>query len=126
MLCVCEILGGQIMTAVIEVTEKNFKNEVLDCDVPVLVDFYSDGCGPCEMIAPFLDELAVEYGDKMKITKFHVKLDEVLEQTNEVVKEFEIMGFPTLLIFRNRVVTNSHLGGLHKAELAEFLASAIQ
>lgn len=113
------------MATVYEITKSTFKEEVLDCKLPVLVDFYADGCGPCEMMAPLLEELSLEYEGKIKITKFYVQIEEVLEQTNEVVKEYDIMGFPTLLIFKEGTVTHTHLGGLHRAEFVEFLDSAI-
>ncbi|MBB4823270.1 thioredoxin 1 [Sporosarcina luteola] len=112
------------MAFVVDVTEDNFREEVLTCDRPVLVDFYADGCGPCEFIAPILDELAEEHGDRLKFTKFYVSMDEVLNNTNEVVEKYEVMGFPTLLIFKDGEVAQSHLGALNRTELLEFVEAA--
>lgn len=113
------------MTSVYEVSKDNFTKEVIECELPVLVDFYSEGCGPCEVISPILDEISVDYEGKIKITKFYVKIEEVLELTNDVVNKYEVMGFPTLLIFKDGNVIHTQLGGLHREELIKFLDSAL-
>ena len=113
------------MSNVINITKENFQKEVLECKLPVLVDFYADGCGPCEFIAPILDELADEYGGKLKITKFYVSMDDVLNNSNEVFVKYDVMGFPTLLIFKGGAVAHSHLGSLDRKELLSFVDSAL-
>ncbi|QTD40840.1 co-chaperone YbbN [Sporosarcina sp. Te-1] len=114
------------MASVVNVSKDNFHEEVLACDRPVLVDFYADGCGPCEFIAPILDELAGEHGDQLKFTKFYVSMDEVLNNSNEVVEKYEVMGFPTLLIFKGGKVAQSHLGAMNREELLAFVEAALE
>ena len=113
------------MSSVLEITKENFQKEVMECDRPVLVDFYADGCGPCEFIAPILEELAEEYSDTFKITKFFVSMEEVLNNSNEVVAKYDVMGFPTLLIFKGGEVAHSHLGSMNRSELVEFVEAAL-
>lgn len=113
------------MSNVINVTKENFQKEVVECELPVLVDFYADGCGPCEFIAPILDELSEDYIDKLKITKFYVPMDDVLNNSNEVVVKYDVMGFPTLLIFKGGEVAHSHLGSLDRSELLSFVDAAL-
>lgn len=114
------------MTAVVAITEETFAREVIDSEVPVLVDFYADGCGPCEFIAPMLEEFCSEYEGQIKITKLLVDIDEVLTKSNELVNRYEIIGFPTLLLFRHGEVVSSHLGSLSRSELQEFLETVLK
>lgn len=113
------------MSNVIEISTELFTKEVIESDLPVLVDFYADGCGPCEFIAPILDELSEDLADKLKITKFYVPMDDVLNNSNEIVNKYDVMGFPTLLIFRAGEVTHTHLGSLDRKELLAFVDSAL-
>lgn len=113
------------MSNVIAVTKENFQQEVIECERPVLVDFYADSCGPCEFIAPILEELAEEYEKKLKITKFYVPMNEVLENSNELMVKYDVMGFPTLLILKDGEVAHSHLGSLNRKELLSFMDSAL-
>ncbi|MCG3087946.1 thioredoxin family protein [Sporosarcina cyprini] len=113
------------MASVMNVTKENFENEVLACDRPVLVDFYADGCGPCEFIAPILEELAEDHGDQIKFTKFYVTMDDVLHNSNEIVEKYEVMGFPTLLLFKGGEVAQSNLGAMNREELLAFVEAAL-
>jgi len=77
-----------------EVTDNNFQDEVLKSNVPVLVDFWAEWCGPCKMIAPVVDELAKKYEGKLRIGKMDVDANSV------VVEQFGIQGIPTLILFK--------------------------
>jgi len=76
-------------------TTANFEEEVLKSEIPVLVDFYADWCGPCQMMAPVIGQLASEYEGRVKIGKLNV------DENPEVMAEYKIMSIPTMIIFRN-------------------------
>ena len=82
---------------------------------PVLVDFWAEWCGPCKMIAPILEEIASEQGEKIKITKLNV------DEANEIAARFEVMSIPTLIVFDNGVPTKRIVGAKGKAALLEDL-----
>lgn|SRR5690625_3502886 len=113
------------MSVIAETNQDNFEEQVIKADQPVLVDFYTDGCGPCEALNPVLEELVEEYDGKLKIVKFYVSLDEVLENKNKVSLEYDVMGFPTLLIFKNGEVVTSLLGGQNKDDLVKEIEAVI-
>ncbi len=77
-----------------EVTEANFQHEVLQSEIPVLVDFWAEWCGPCKMIAPIVEEISEDYGDKIRVGKLDA--DEHLS----VVQMYGVMGIPTLILFK--------------------------
>ena len=77
------------------VTDAEFQNEVLSSDVPVLVDFWAEWCGPCKMIAPILDEIAGEYSDRLKICKLDIDANQATPP------KYGIRGIPTLMLFKN-------------------------
>ena len=104
------------MSSVIELhDEENFNNDVLNSDVPVLVDFWAEWCGPCKMIAPILEEIAAEQGEKIHIAKLNV------DEANEIAIRFEVMSIPTLIVFDNGVPTKRIVGAKGKAALLEDL-----
>ncbi|MBB4823267.1 thioredoxin 1 [Sporosarcina luteola] len=113
------------MSAVGEVTKETFQRVVVESNEPVLVDFYADGCEPCEIIAPILREFSNEYAGKVKFTKYFIDIDEVLSQSDEIITKYDVMGFPTLLLFVDGEVRASHLGSLSRSELIEFLRTAL-
>jgi thioredoxin 1 len=92
-------------------TDANFKKEVLESDLPVLVDFWATWCNPCKKIAPILEELAKEYAHKIKIGKLDV------ETNPKTPTHYGVMSIPTLIFFRHGKVTEQVAGGLNKTEL---------
>ena len=105
--------------AIVHVTDASFEEEVLKSGVPVLVDYWAAWCGPCKMIAPLLDELAGEYGDKIKICKVDV------DANKETPAKFNIRGIPTLMVFKDGNAEGTKVGALSKPQLKEFIDSAL-
>lgn len=104
----------------IEFTDANFDAEVLKSDVPVLVDFWAVWCGPCKMIAPFVEELAGEYQGKAKVGKVDVDSNPNISMT------YGIRSIPTLLIFRDGKVVDQIIGAVPKQALAQKLDAQLQ
>ncbi len=99
------------MSTLINVTDDTFEAEVIQSDTPVVVDFWATWCGPCKMIAPILEELATEYGDKVKIAKVDV------DSNNQIAGKYSIMSIPSLVFFRNGEEVDRVIGALPKAQL---------
>ncbi len=100
--------------AAIHVTKDNFKEEVLESKVPVLVDFWAQWCGPCQMVLPIIEELAQELTD-VKICK--VDVDEEME----LARQYRVMSIPTLMVFRNGNMEKREMGAKSKQELLAML-----
>ena len=88
-------------------TDQNFKEEVLESKIPVLVDFWAEWCHPCKIVGPIVDELATEYAGKLKVGKVDVDV-------NQVAGSYGIMSIPSLLIFKNGQVVKSMVGAQSK------------
>ncbi|CAJ0812875.1 MULTISPECIES: thioredoxin TrxA [Ralstonia] len=99
------------------VSDASFEADVLKSDKPVLVDFWAEWCGPCKMIAPILDEVSKDYGDKVQIAKINV------DENSGVPAKFGIRGIPTLILFKNGAVAAQKVGALSKSQLTAFLDS---
>lgn len=101
----------------IHFTDENFNREVLSSDIPVLVDFYADWCGPCKMLAPTIEALAGEFEGKVKIGKLNV------DNAPDTAQNYGIMSIPTLLYFKNGEVVNKSIGVVSKSEIEQVLNS---
>ena len=97
-------------------TEATFAEEVQGADVPVIVDFWAEWCGPCKMIAPVLEEIATEQTGKLKVGKLNV------DDNPEVAREFQVMSIPTLIIFQDGQPKKRLVGAKGKGQLLEELA----
>jgi thioredoxin 1 len=104
---------------VIVLTDDNFEAEVINSDVPVLVDFWAEWCMPCKMLAPTIDELATEYAGKLKVCKLDTDV------ARETAMKFAISAIPTLLLFNEGVVANKFVGLQQKADLKAALDEAL-
>ncbi|HAC17156.1 MAG TPA: thioredoxin [Dehalococcoidia bacterium] len=103
----------------IDITDDSFNAEVIQSDTPVLVDFWAEWCGPCKMIAPIVEELAEEFGDKIKFTKLDV------DTNPQSATNFGIRGIPTLLIFNGGKPVETVVGAVPKSVLKKKLDAAL-
>ncbi len=90
------------MSQIPVVTHENFQKEVLDQNVPSIVYFSTDGCGPCQAIEPVLQELQDQLKDALAIKNVHVTFEEGMERTNKLAEKYEIMAYPTLLVIKDQ------------------------
>lgn len=103
----------------IQFTSENFETEVLKSEVPVLVDFYADWCGPCKMMGPVVEELAEEYRDKVKVGKLNVDV------SDDIAAKYRVMTIPTILVISNGEVTDKFVGVQSKTKLMDALNKAL-
>jgi len=99
------------MSTVTHLTDDNFKSEVLDSSLPVLVDFWAPWCGPCKMIGPFVEEAAKEFDKKIKVAKINI------DENPKIPTHYGIMSIPTLMFFKNGKVMDQVVGALSKQDL---------
>lgn len=105
------------MANLLHVTDANFQTEVLDSNIPVMVDFWATWCGPCRVIAPSVEQLAAEYEGKAKVCKMDV------DNNRSVPSEYGIRSIPTLLIFKGGKVVDQIVGAVPKHNIADRLKS---
>jgi thioredoxin 1 len=101
--------------ALTTITDDNFQDEVLNSDLPVLIDFWAIWCGPCKMVAPIVEELATEYDGKAKIGKLDV------DSNQQTSIKYGVRSIPTLLIFKGGELVETIIGAVPKAKIVEFI-----
>ena len=104
-------------SAAVTIDEANFDSEVVKSTQPVLVDFWAEWCGPCKMIAPILDEVAKEYGSRLKVAKLNI------DENQATPPKYGIRGIPTLMLFKNGNIEATKVGALSKSQLTAFIDS---
>ena len=105
--------------AILKVTDANFKQEVLDATGPVLVDFWAEWCGPCKVIAPLIDEAALEYQGKLTVAKLNA------DENPMTPARLGVRGLPTLLLIKNGKVEGQKVGALRRTDLKAFIESKL-
>lgn len=104
--------------ATVKIDDSNFKSDVLESDVPVVVDFWAEWCGPCKMIGPSLEEISEEMAGKVKITKVNI------DENPDLAAKYGVRSIPTLLLFKNGEQASMQVGAKPKGALAEWIKSA--
>ncbi len=106
-----------VSDAVLHVTDDEFETTVLKSDLPVLVDYWAEWCGPCKMIGPILDEIAGDYTGKITVAKVNIDDNPLVPQ------QYGVRGIPTLMLFKDGEVEATKVGALTKSQLASFIDS---
>ena len=101
------------------VTDASFQSDVLEADKPVLVDFWAEWCGPCRMIAPALEEISAEMGDKLTIAKVNI------DENPEAPGKYGVRGIPTMLLFKNGEVVAQKVGAAPKSQIQSWVEGAL-
>jgi thioredoxin 1 len=112
---VTAIERGALMSEIVQASDTSFEKDVLKADRPVLVDFWAEWCGPCKMIAPHLEELANELGDRIRIVKVNI------DENPLTPTKYGVRGIPTLMLFRNGELRATKVGALPKSKLREWV-----
>ncbi len=100
---------------IVYLSDASFEQDVIKSEIPVLVDYWAEWCGPCRMIAPILDEIATEYAGRVKVAKLNI------DENPATPPKYGIRGIPTLMLFKDGAVAATKVGALSKSQLAAFL-----
>ena len=100
-------------------SDQNFENDVINAETPVLVDFWAEWCGPCKMVTPILDQLADEFGDKVKIVKVNI------DENPETPTKFGVRGIPTLMMFKGGEKVSTKVGASPKQALTDWINETV-
>ena len=103
----------------LHVNDKNFASEVLNAEIPVLVDFWATWCGPCRSISPIVEELAIEFSGRVKVTKLNV------DENPATPSQYGIRGIPTLILFKSGKILDQIVGAVPKARLKTMIEKAL-
>ena len=107
------------MASEVTITTENFESEVMNSEVPVLIDFWAEWCAPCKMVAPVLEELSEEYAGKLKIGKLDV------DSNGELAMKFSVQSIPTLMLFKNGEEVGRKVGAVPKPAIVELFRAQI-
>jgi len=102
-----------------KITDASFESDVLKAPGPVLVDFWAEWCGPCKQIAPALEDLATEYGEKVTVAKLNI------DENPKAPGQYGVRGIPTLMLFKDGKVAATKIGAVPKGQLFEWVRSAL-
>jgi thioredoxin 1 len=106
-------------SGLLHVNDRNFASEVLNADIPVLVDFWATWCGPCRSISPIVEELAKEFSGRVKVTKLNV------DENPATPSQYGVRGIPTLILFKSGKILDQIVGAVPKARLKTMIEKAL-